>query len=630
MSAKNKEVAYHTLAFICSLTKTLRPKEHMTISQWADRNMVLPEGSNESGRFNTDSVPYQRAIMDAITDPYVTDVAVMASAQVGKTTIVLCGIGYYTDHEPSEQLIVMPTLTLGEKFSKMRLAKLIRDVPVLREKINPAKTRDSDNTIFLKSYPGGHIVVAGANSAASLSSMPIRVVWMDETDRFPESAGGEGNPIKLAEARSMTYWNKKRIKTSTPTVAGKSKIEEAYNAGSMEEWCVECPCCGTWQPYDFKRVVFDTVSMECINCKEEISEMDWKGSPHKWIAKHPERRKSRTFHLSGLISPWMSWQEIIEEFQQAKRRLEKYHDVNDLKTFINTKLGECWEETELDEGAVDKEVLMDRAEHYAADIPDGVLLLTASVDVQDDRFEIEVRGWARDYETWGIYKTELYGDLEKKETWDELEEYLRTTFYFGDGRELNIAAFAIDTGGHHTNRTYKWIKAMKKKGKRVYGVKGYSQKEGIPLIYKRTKVDIKEKNRNGREIVVDSTTIFILGVDSGKEDITNRLKIEEPGEGYCHFPSNKGRGYDKEYYEGLTSEHKIDKTVRGKTKKVWVKKAGARNEPLDLFNYNYAACEILRPVWGELEAKLDRGINYMKARKRTVRKTRKSQGGIEV
>lgn len=630
MSAKNKEVSYHTLVYICSLTKTLRPKEHMTISQWADKNMVLPEGSNESGRFNTDNVPYQRAIMDAITDPYVTDVAVMASAQVGKTTIVLCGIGYYTDHEPSEQLVVMPTLTLGEKFSKMRLAKLIRDVPVLREKINPAKTRDSDNTIFLKSYPGGHIVVAGANSAASLSSMPIRVVWMDETDRFPESAGGEGNPIKLAEARSMTYWNKKRIKTSTPTIAGKSKIEEAYNAGSMEEWCVECPCCGTWQPYSFKRIVFDTVSMVCINCGEEISEIDWKGSPHKWIAKHPERKKNRSFHLSGLISPWMSWQEIIEDFKQAQGRLEKYHDINDLKTFVNTKLGECWEETELDEGAVDEETLKDRAEYYPADIPDGVLLLTASVDVQDNRFEIEVRGWARDYETWGIYKTELYGDLEKKETWDELEEYLRTTFYFEDGRGLNIAAIAIDTGGHHTNRTYKWIKAMKKKGKRVYGVKGYAQKEGIPLIYKRTKVDIKEKNRNGKEVVVDSTTIFILGVDSGKEDITNRLKIEEPGEGYCHFPSNNGRGYDKAYYEGLTSEHKIDKIVRGKMKKVWVKKAGVRNEPLDLFNYNYAACEILRPVWGELEAKLSKGINYMKAKKRTVRKTRKSQNGIEV
>lgn len=630
MAKKNREVSWHTLSFICSLTKTLRPEEHMTVGQWADKNMVLPEGSNASGRFTTSNVPYQKEIMDAITDLYVTDVSVMSSAQVGKTTIILCGIGYYIDHEPSTQLLVLPTLTLGEKFSKTRLAAMIRDVPVLREKITPAKAKDSDNTILFKSYPGGHIVVAGANSAASLSSMPIRVVWMDETDRFPESAGTEGNPIKLAEARSKTFWNKKRIKTSTPTIHGKSKIEDAYNAGTAEEWCVQCPCCGTWQPYEFKRVVFSNVSMKCIHCKEEIPEMDWKESPHKWIAGHPERRHHRSFHLNEMASPWVSWKEIIKDFKDAKAKLDKYHDPNDLKTFINTVLGESWKETELDEESVDDKTLAKRAEHYEADIPDGVLLLTAAVDVQDNRFEIEVRGWARDYETWGIYKTEIYGNLEKSGVWDELEEYLKTTFYFGDGRELNIAATAIDTGGHYTNATYKWIKYMKKKGKRVYGVKGYSQKPDIPLVYKRTKVDIKEETKNGKEVVVDSTVIHILGVDAGKEDITKRLTIEKPGEGYCHFPSNPGRGYDKEYYEGLTSEHKIDKEVRGVLKKVWVKKSGVRNEPLDLFNYNYAACEILRPVWGELEAKINRGINYMKAKKVARRRTRKSQDGMEV
>lgn len=630
MGKKNKEVSWHTLNFICLLTKTLRPQEHMTVGQWADMHMVLPEGSNASGRFSTADVPYQREIMDAITDPYVKKVSVMSSAQVGKTTIILCGIGYYIDHEPSTQLIVLPTLTLGEKFSKTRLAAMIRDVPALREKITPAKAKDSDNTILFKGYPGGHIIVAGANSAASLSSMPIRVVWMDETDRFPESAGTEGNPIKLAEARSKTFWNKKRIMTSTPTIHGKSKIEDAYNAGTAEEWCVQCPCCGTWQPYEFKRVVFSNVSMKCIACKEEIPEMDWKESPHKWIAGHPERRRHRSFHLNEMASPWVSWKEIIEDFEAAKRKLDKYHDPNDLKTFKNTVLGESWKETELDENGVDDKTLAKRAEHYDADIPDGVLLLTASVDVQDNRFEVEVRGWARDYETWGIYKKELYGDLEKNKVWDELEEYLETTFYFADGKELSIAATAIDTGGHYTNKTYKWIKYMKKKGKRVYGIKGYSQKPDIPLVYKRTKVDIKEETKSGKEVVVDSTVIHIIGVDAGKEDITKRLTIEDPGEGYCHFPSNPGRGYDKEYYEGLTSEHKIDKEVRGVLKKVWVKKSGVRNEPLDLFNYNYAACEILRPVWGELEAKISRGINYMKARKTARRKTRKSQSGMEV
>ena len=627
---KNKEVAFHTLYFICSLTKALRPKESISISQWADKHMILPEGSNEAGKFRTGNVPYQKEIMDAITDPHVVDVTVMSSSQVGKTTIILCGIGYYIEHEPSTQIMVLPTLSLGEKFSKTRLAQMIRDIQVLRDKIAPAKSKDSDNTILFKQYAGGYIVVSGANSPASLSSMPIRVVWMDEVDRFPDSAGSEGDPVTLAETRSTTFWNKKHIKTSTPTIAGHSRIEDEYKSGTMEEWCVQCPCCGKWQPYSFRQMVFDTVSMKCIECMEEISERDWKESPHMWIAQHPERKRHRSFHLNQMASPWVEWRDIIDKFKKAYEKKEKYHDLEQLKAFINTVLGEPWEETALEEGAVDEEILEGRAEHYAAEIPDGVLLLTASVDVQDNRFEIEVRGWARDYETWGIYKTEIYGDLEKNEVWKGLEEYLKTTFRFEDGRELNVAATAIDTGGNHTNRVYKWVRYMQKKGKRVYGVKGYTGSGEVPLIYHQTKVDIKEKMKDGKEVVVDSTSIWILGVSSGKDDISNRLKIEDPGEGYCHFPSNQGRGYDHEYYKGLLSESKVTKKVRGVIKRAWVKKSGARNEPLDLFNYNYAACELLRPVWGELEAKLEKGINYMKATKKVRRKVRKSQNGLEV
>lgn len=626
---KNKNVDFHTLQFICTLTKKLRPRKELTVSQWAEKNMILPKGSNEAGRFSTDSVPYQKEIMDAITDPYVIDVSIMSSAQVGKTTIMLCGIGYYIDHEPATQLVVLPTLTLGEKFSKTRLAAMIRDIPVLRNRIAPPKSKDSDNTILFKEYPGGHIVVAGANSAASLSSMPLRVIWMDETDRFPDSAGTEGNPIKLAEKRSTSFWNKKHIKTSTPTIAGKSKIETAYNTGSMEEWCVQCPCCGTWQPYDFKRIVFDSVSMICIDCEEEIEERYWKESNHKWIAKHPERKKNRSFHLNELVSPWVEWKDIINEFKEAMERMERFHDVENLKTFINTVLGECWDETEIGNDGVDEKTIEKRAEYYDADIPDRVLMLTAAVDVQDDRFEVEVRGWAREYETWGIYKTEIYGNLEKTEIWEELEDYISTTFKFSDGRELNIAASAIDTGGHHTNSVYKWVKKMKSKGKTVYGIKGYSQKPGIPLVYKSTKVDIKDTLPSGKEVVVDSTRIHILGVDAGKEDITSRLTIDEVGEGYCHFPSNAGRGYDSIYYKGLTAEKKVEKKVRGVIKTVWVKKSGIRNEPLDLFNYNYAACMIRRPSWTTLEEKLEKGINYMKVHGKKRRNVRKSRNGME-
>lgn len=624
----NKEVSWHTLQLMCKLAGILRPKESMTISEWADRYMVLPEGSNEAGRYSSEAIPYQKAIMDAITDPEVVDVSVMSSSQVGKTTIIMCGIAYYIDYEPTTQMLVMPTINDAEKFSKTRLAQMIAEIPQLSCKVADPKSRNSNNTILLKSYPGGNIAICGANSPSSLASDPRRIIWMDETDRFPESAGSEGNPVKLAEKRATSYWNKKHIKTSTPTIAGRSKIEAAYNKGSMEEWNVQCPECGAWQIYSFRRVDLTTVSMACEKCGVLLPERAWKESNHKWIAKHPERKKARSFRLNELASPFVEWEEIIENFKEANEKLKRFHDPEDLKVFINTVLGETWEETAYVDNAVDEDTLERRGEVYAADIPEGVLLLTAAVDVQDNRFEVEIRGWSRGYETWGIYKTEIYGELITDEPWDRLEEYLNQTLYFEDGSELNIAGFAIDTGGHFTNKTYKWIKKMKAKGKKCYGVKGYSGKPDIPLVYKKTIVDIKEE-RGGKQIVVDRTLIYILGVDSGKEDITNRLQIKEAGEGYCHFPSGDGRGYDEDYFKGLTSERQVNKKVNGIIKKVWVKKSGARNEPLDLFNYNYAVEELLRPDWDKLEDKLKHGVNYMKKSK--GRHTfRRSFNGIEV
>lgn len=619
MEIKRSDVSWHTAALFSKLAATMRPKEALSLSGWADRYMVLPEGSSESGRYSSNTIPYQKGIMDAITDPGVTDVVVMSSSQVGKTTIIMAGIGYYITYEPSTQMMVMPTITDAEKFSKTRIAQMIRDIPSLTEKVSPAKTRDSNNTILLKVYPGGSISFGGANSPSSLASDPRRIIWMDEIDRFPESAGTEGNPVLLAEKRATSYWNKKHIKTSTPTTARTSKIARAYEKGTMEEWMVACPECGEFQPFDFKRVDFESVSMACECCGAMSTERQWKDSKQKWVAKHPERTKYRSFHLNELASPFVDWIEIIEAFKDANDKLKRLHDPQDLKVFINTRLGEVWDDEEMGD-SIDEEMVQQRAEAYDGEIPNGVIVLTAAVDVQDNRFEIEVRGWARDYESWGIYKTEIYGDLIKDEPWDELEKYLCRTFSFEDGTELNIAAFALDTGGHFTNKAYKWTKSMRSKGKNCYAIKGYANKPDIPLIHKKTVVDIKEKRRDGKEYVVDHTELRIIGVDSGKEDITQRLKINEPGEGFCHFPleDGLGRGYDEEYYKGLTSEYTTEKKVNGVYKKQWVKKAGVRNEPFDLFNYNYAALEILKPNYDVLEKKLQNGINYMKmTRKKT-------------
>lgn len=634
MEACKDNVSFHTVSFMSKIAKTLRPVDELTLSEWANRYMILPKGDSHAGRYNTRNAPYQKEILDSITDPRVVDVTVMSSAQVGKSLIMKIGIGYYIQHEPSTQLIVLPTVELGERFSKTSLTPMLDDVKIVGDRVAENKSRNSSNTITAKSYAGGDLIIAGANSPRTLAQVPRRIVWMDEVDGFPGSAGEEGNPVLLAKKRTTSYWNKKHIMTSTPGVKGKSKIEDSFESGTMEEWSVKCPECGEFQEYDFKRVVFDSVSMTCKHCGCVVPERSWKKSEHKWIAAHPKRKKHRSFHLNQLASPMSTWSDIIEEYKNAIEKLKKLHDPNDLKVFINTTLGQTWDETEVEDDGVDENVLEARAELYDAELPKGVIILTAAIDVQKDRFEIEFKGWGRDYQNWGIYKSEIYGDLKMNEVWEQLETYLMQEFTFQSGKTLCIAGFAIDTGGMYTNRTYKWLKYMKVKYKgkcMCYGVKGFANKENIPLIHKKTAVNIKEQ-RGDKEIIIDNTSIYILGVNAGKEDISNWLKITEPGEGYCHFPkeANEGRGYTREYYEGLTSEKMVERRVGGVFKKTWVQKSGVRNEPLDLFNYNYAVLELIKPDWDTLERKLEAGINYMQTSRKRKTIKRSMNVGIEV
>ena len=464
------------------------------------------------------------------------------------------------------------------------------------------------------------------NHRLLLDSRPIQLLLCDELDKYPASAGPEGDPLKLGEKRTKTFWNRKRLKVSTPTIAGYSRIDKEFKLGTQEEWSVKCPNCGRYQPYEFKRIEFATVEMKCLYCNEGFSEREWKAQSHQWIAANPEVKRIRSFHLNELCSPWASWEEIIEEFKIANDDVKKTGSTELLKVFINTTLGETWEER--GDGADDIELLK-RRETYTSEIPNGVLLITAGVDVQDDRLEVEIAGWSRGHESWGIYKKVIQSDPSKDETWRRLEELYDTEMYFHNGTTLMIAAMCIDTGGHHTNRVYKFIKEMAKKNKNIYGIKGYADTPGIPLIYKRTKVDIK--NQAGK--VIDHTDIWILGVSAGKEDIISWLKIKDAGAGYCHFPDNKERGYNQTYMQGITSEEKVQKLVKNKLKIVWVKKAGVRNEPLDLRNYAYAAVEILNPNWTSLEHKIENGINYMKRAPSTQTNRRRAgvvSKGIEV
>lgn len=599
------KIDYKTVHLFEKIFEVLEPPKPLTISSWAaEKRRLSREASAEPGRWNLDRAPYQRSIMDAISSPGLKRVVLMTSAQIGKTEMLLNTIGYYSEHDPSPIMVVNPTDAMAQAFSKDRLAPMIRDTECLKEIYGMAKSRDTANTILHKQFPGGHITMIGANAPTNLASRPIRILLLDEVDRYPASAGTEGDPVDLADKRTTTFWNRKVVLVSTPTEKGVSRIEKEYLKSSQEEWCVQCPYCGKYTPFKWDNLDFKDMMMKCDYCEEKLSEDEWKEQPGMFVAQNPSVTDIRGFHLNEMASPWKRWKDIKQAYLEAVKDKKETGSDYKLRTWVNTSLGEPYEVM----GAkADLKDLINRREKYTAELPKGVLLLTAAVDVQDDRLELEVCGWGAGYESWGITYEKLYGNLEKNFIWEELEAFLSKPFMFEDGQALNIACTFIDTGGHFTTQSYKWLKSMQQKKKMIFGIKGMGS-NGIPLLHK--------KSTNNQYNV----PILILGVNAGKETVLERLYITEYGSGYCHFPENIDRGYDQKYMKGLTSEQRLVKDVKGKPTVCWVKRPGARNEPFDLRNYNTAAVEFLNPNFAVLAKKVSEGINYMQPQRTTTGK----------
>lgn len=572
-----------------------RPPKTQTVSEWADENRVLvSESSAEPGAWRTDRAPYQREIMDAFTQPGIWQIVIMASAQVGKSEIELNMMGCAIDNDPGPMLYIQPTDKVAEDYSKRRIAPMIAACPTLREKVFKARSRDAANTITMKTFPGGSLAIIGANSPADLSSKPVRYIFMDETDRFPASAGTEGDPQELAERRTETFrHNRKIVKTSTPTIKGSSKIETDYMNGTQEEWHTECPHCHTYNYIRFADIHFEKedyknesgdedyhvkkVVWQCPTCKREINEYECKRLPAKWVSKNPRAIENgvRSFRLNAFMSPWSDWKDIVWKFLKAHKDPEK------LKTFYNTILGETWE---IHESKGLEEVLYKRREHYDAEVPNGVLLLTMGMDTQDNRLEYEVVGWDRNGQSWGISRGVIPGRADAPGVWEEVDSLLDRQWKMKNGMKLRVLATFIDSGGHFTSTIYK--ECAKRSSKRIWPIKG-EKGEG-----KEECRVMKRGNSEGAR--------FMLGVDAGKEGIMYEAAIEEPGPRYMHFPIDHHAGYDKEYFRGLISERMEVHRKNGRGVVVW-EQIYARNEPLDCRNYARAAYRYFNWHFDELE-----------------------------
>lgn len=531
----------------------------------------------------------------------------MSATQMLKTTHILVALGYIMDRDPGPTMLIAPRDSDVDRFSKIRLAPMLRDTPCLRGKVSESKSRDNQNTLNYKKFDGGHLAMTGSGSPGNLAALPIRYLLCDEIDKYPASSGSEGDPISLARKRTITFRRRRKIVlTCSPTVAGRSRIAKAYENSDRREYFVPCPYCRKPQVLKWNQVKWDTslavpkqpstAYYECEHCARA-----WSDQQRRQAVERGHWRALGTFtgaagfRISELYSPWRTLSEIVSDW------LEKKDDPEQRKTFVNTTLAELWEE----EGETpDWKALHDRHEPYPfgaepavsndeAVIPRRALFLTAGVDWQDERIEYEVTGWGRGKETW----SSAYGVIRLVDErnhpikthdfryLDELEKVLARDWKHEGGRTMPIMAMAIDTG-NRPKPVYEFAKrhaqlAVGPAGYRVHAprtvipVKGTSR-ESLRVIASITKEDAARKRQNVR--------IVSVGTGVAKQELYDNLRMHRPGvgmarAGYCHYPA-----YNEEYFQGLCNEKRI---VHENGTVTW-EKIG-RNEPLDCRVYAMAA-----------------------------------------
>jgi phage terminase large subunit GpA-like protein len=581
------------------------PDGALNLVMWSSRNRYLsPEDSASPGLYKPEVTPFMIEPMMAITDPRVVEVVMMTSAQVAKTTVLLNALGYFSDAEPSPILFLMPTEDMCKLFSKKRLDPMVRDSPVLRA----TYSADNKQEVLEKRFTGGFVSMAGTNSAVKLSSQPIRIVLGDELDRMARDVAGEGSPVVLARKRTTTFRNKKIVWTSTPTRKDDSPIEDLYNKSDKRKYYVPCPHCGHFQLLVFANVKWETEAPQdawfvCEGNGCRIEEEDRLGMIQKgeWRAE-AEFRGRAGFWINQWYSPFVSIGETVMEFLDNKDKKET------LKAVVNTVFAETFDDSE----KPDIIGLEENREVYEAEVPDGVLLLTAGIDLQGDRLECEIIGWGLGEESWSIAHYVIMGEKEiigedgqpttrmltpnDQELWDRLKTELTRGYQHQGGYKIYVAAAGIDTGGHHVKKAYEQVR--RNRGRRWLAVKG-SKDAGKPLLVKPT------YSNKGR------VPLYVFGTEAAKDAIFAALKVKHYGPGYCHFPDH----YQSEYFKQLTAEKRIEKFEKGRIEVRYVP-IRARNEALDMRVYGYFAMNWLGlddEDWTKLSEAHNEKVTFLKS-----------------
>ena len=590
----------------------LEPEPELTVTDWAEAHRMLTgRSSAEPGPWRTARFPYTRAIMDDLSAySLVQRVALMGGRQVAKTEIGLNWVGYVIHHAPGPMLYIEPSVDMAKKTSRQRIAPMIEETPALRERIVKATSRSPGNNMFVREFPGGILMLTGSNSSAALRSTPIRFLFANEADEYPDAVDTKGSALSIAEACTNNFPNRKIFINGNPGVRGASRIEREYLRGDQRRYHIPCPACGhmdylTWSGYrDFvtqsdaghHQIHWDegaprTAHMLCGKCGARADEHEKEAmfAAGEWRpTAEPQDHLTHSYHLSSLYSPFgfKSWADCAVEFHAKK------DDPSELRGFVNDVLGETWEERT---DRVEAETLAGRLERYPAQVPEGVGVLVAAVDVQGDRLEVLVKGFGAAEESWLIEWEAFLGDPAQGEVWLAADKYLAGTFTHQSGMPCRVECVTVDSGGHHTDEVYRFCKARTVRRlapgwqQQVYAVKGGAEVR-LPLVGR--------PSRHNRY----RTPLYVLCTDTGKGTVLARLRLPVPGPGYIHLPA----GLDPEYCAQLVAEKAVWRYSRGHKGRVW-QKVRDRNEAFDLEVYALAALKIMgEPFIRELGTRAQR------------------------
>ena len=588
------------------LSLIIQPPEYLLVSEWANRYFYLPsEGNAEAGKYHCKRMPWQTATLDDVLDPNCSEIYLQWASQLGKTLSICIILGYHVDHAPCAMQVVYPTLDSAKSFMREKFVPSTKETPRLKGKLIEPRAKDSESTTMNRKFPGGNLTALGANSPSGFRQRSKKISIQDEIDAYEVTA--EGDPCALGDRATITFHDAVRLKSSTVTMKGASRIEDGIERSDKQQYFLPCHACGHFQILKWSNVKWtfkqpdgsetsdtEKTIYECEKCGGEWSDQQRlaaiaSGHPEnpavnglraEWRATAPFKG-IRGRLLSGLyqtIGKKRAFKSYLHQFAE-NFLVAKKGGKETLRVWTNIFLNESWEETA---EQVLWSPLLERAEDYEGELPIDVCLLTAAADIQKDRVELEILGWGDEEETWGIEKRVIYGDFDLPDVQKQVEDYLSKTFQHPSGVHIGVTCAAVDSG-HKTKAVYRFCK--RNFARRFYAVKG-SNTPHAPLV---------QANKNK----FYGIWLYNIGTDTAKDAIFSRLKIEDPGARYCHFP--KSRGYTESYFKQLCSERLQTFMDKGQVRRRWIK-TFERNESLDLRVYNLAAYDILKPNMTKIRA----------------------------